>query len=140
MDIVLVIGRILFALMLLNGGAMHLIKSGPMIGYATHKKVPAAKVAVPVSGVLMVLGSLSIVFGVVADLGALVLAVILVAMAVKMHDFWAADEQSKQMETIQFLKNLSMAGAALVMFAAIAGADAGARVIGPMVTDGFFSK
>lgn len=140
MDIVLVIGRILFALMLLNGGVMHLVKSGPMVGYATHKKVPAPKVAVFGSGLLMLLGSLSVVLGVAADLGALVLAVVLVVLAVKMHDFWAADEQSKQMETIQFLKNLSMAGAALVMFAVIAGADAGARVIGPMLTDGIFAK
>jgi hypothetical protein len=33
-----------------------------------------------------------------------------------------------------------MAGAALVMFAALAGAEAGARIIGPMITDGVFGK
>lgn len=140
MDIVLIIGRILFALVLLNSGIMHLTKPGPMVGYAQHKKVPAAKASVLLSGLLLTLGSLSIILGVVADLGALVVAVLLLVMAVKMHDFWTADEQSKQMETIQFFKNVSMAGAALVMFAAIAAADKGTDVLGPMITDGLFSK
>ncbi|MEY4605758.1 MAG: DoxX family protein [Ilumatobacteraceae bacterium] len=138
MDVVLIIGRVLFALVLLNSGIMHLTKSEGMVGYATHKKVPVPKLSVLASGLLMVLGSLSVILGVYADLGALVLAVLLLAMAVKMHDFWAADEQSKQMETIQFFKNLSMAGAALVMFAAIAASEVDADVIGPMLTGGLF--
>lgn len=138
MDIIAVIGRILFVVVLLNSGVMHLTKSEGMVGYATHKGVPMPKLAVFVSGLLMVLGSLSVVLGVVADLGALVLAVLLLAMAFKMHDFWAADEQSKQMETVQFFKNLSMAGAALVMFAAIAGAESGVEAIGPMLTSPLF--
>ena len=51
-----------------------------------------------------------------------------------------ADDASKQMETISFFKNVSMAGAAIVFFAALAGAEKGARVIGPMITDGLFHK
>jgi uncharacterized membrane protein YphA (DoxX/SURF4 family) len=59
------------------------------------------------------------------DLGALVLAVLLVAMAVKMHDFWNADAASKQIEMIGFLKNISMAGGALFIFAINASEFAG---------------
>ncbi|NBU38026.1 MAG: DoxX family protein, partial [Actinobacteria bacterium] len=66
--------------------------------------------------------------------------VVLLGMAVMMHDFWKADAAAKQTETISFFKNVSMAGAALVMFAALAGAEKGARVIGPMITDGLFHK
>ena len=138
MDIVLIIGRVLFALVLLNSGVMHLTKSEGMVGYAAHKKVPMPKASVLLSGLLMVLGSLSVILGVYADLGALVLAVLLLVMAVKMHDFWAADEQSKQMETIQFFKNVSMAGAALVMFAALAAPEEASDVIGPMLTGRLF--
>ena len=68
------------------------------------------------------------------------LAVVLLAMALMMHNFWKADDASKQMETISFFKNVSMAGAAIVFFAALAGAEKGARVIGPMITDGLFHK
>lgn len=138
MDVVLVIGRILFALMFVNGGLAHFKNVEAMSGYAAFKKVPMAKQSVLASGLLLALGGLSVILGVYADLGALVLAVLLIAMAVMMHDFWRADAQSKQMEMISFFKNISMAGAAIVMFAALANAEEGARVIGPMLTDSLF--
>ncbi|MFM8794683.1 MAG: DoxX family protein [Acidimicrobiales bacterium] len=140
MDIVLIIGRVLFALMLVTGGLNHFTKAEAMAGYAAHKGVPQPKLANLVSGLMLLLGGLSIILGVWADLGALVSAVVLLAMAVMMHDFWKADDQAKQMETISFFKNVSMAGGALVMFAALAAADKGVRVIGPMITDGLFQK
>ncbi|MFM2047083.1 MAG: hypothetical protein RL383_1160 [Actinomycetota bacterium] len=141
MDIVLIIGRVLFALMLVTGGLNHFTKAEAMAGYAAHKGVPQPKLANLVSGLMLLFGGLSIILGVWADLGALVSAVVLLAMAVMMHDFWkAADPQAKQMETISFFKNVSMAGGALVMFAALAAADKGVNVIGPMITDGLFQK
>jgi uncharacterized membrane protein YphA (DoxX/SURF4 family) len=141
MDIVLIIGRVLFALMLVTGGLNHFTKAEAMAGYAAHKGVPQPKLANLVSGIMLLFGGLSIILGVWADLGALVSAVVLLAMAVMMHDFWkAADPQAKQMETISFFKNVSMAGGALVMFAALAAADKGVNVIGPMITDGLFQK
>ena len=76
----------------------------------------------------MVLGGLSIILGVYADLGALVLAILLVAMAVKMHDFWNAQGEAKQPEMIGFMKNISMAGGALFLFAYAATEDSN---IGP---------
>lgn len=140
MDIVLIIGRVLFALMLVTGGLNHFTKAEAMAGYAAHKGVPQPKLANLVSGLMLLLGGLSIILGVWADLGALLSAAVLLAMAVMMHDFWKADDQAKQMETISFFKNVSMAGGALVMFAALAAADKGVRVIGPMITDGLFQK
>ena len=141
MDIVLIIGRVLFALMLVTGGLNHFTKAEAMAGYAAHKGVPQPKLANLVSGLMLLFGGLSITLGVWADLGALVSAVVLLAMAVMMHDFWkAADPQATQMETISFFKNVSMAGGALVMFAAVANADKAARIIGPMLTDGLFAK
>ena len=128
MNTVLLIGRILFAIMFVSGGLNHLTKAEAMAGYAGFKKVPAPKLANLVSGVLLIAGGLSVILGVYADLGALVLAVLLVLMALKMHDFWAqTDAQAKQNETIAFFKNISMAGGALIMFAIAAteGSDYG---------------
>ncbi|MFM7263804.1 MAG: DoxX family protein [Acidimicrobiales bacterium] len=140
MDIVLIIGRVLFALMLVTGGLNHFTKAEAMAGYAAHKGVPQPKLANLVSGLMLFLGGVSIILGVWADLGALLAAAVLLAMAVMMHDFWKADAQAKQMETISFFKNVSMAGGALVMFAAVANADKAARIIGPMLTDGLFAR
>lgn len=141
MDIVLIIGRILFALMFITGGINHFTKAEAMAGYAQFKGVPQPKLANALSGLMLLAGGLSVVLGVWADLGALVLAVVLLAMALMMHDFWkATDPQAKQTETISFFKNVSMAGAALVLFAAIAAAEKGVEVVGPMITDGLFQK
>lgn len=131
----MLIGRILFAIMFVLSGINHLTKTEAMTGYAQFKKVPAAKLSVQVSGLILLLGGLSVIFGVWLDLGAIVLAVVLVLMALKMHDFWAADESSKQTEMIGFLKNISMAGGALFLFAIAAkhGAE-----YGPAITESVF--
>lgn len=136
MDAVLLIARILFAFMFVMSGLNHLTKAEAMTGYAQFKKVPMPKLSVQLSGVLLALGGLSVILGVWADLGALVLAVLLVAMAVKMHDFWKADEASKQAEMIGFLKNISMAGGALFLFA-IAATEG--NNIGPVLVESLFS-
>ena len=120
MDIVLLIARILMAFMFVSSGINHFKHTDAMAGYAQFKKVPAAKLSVQLSGLLMLLGGVSVILGVWADLGALVIAVLLVLMAVKMHGFWNADEASKQTEMIGFWKNISIAGGALFMFATIA--------------------
>ncbi len=136
MDILLVIGRVLFALIFINSGIAHLTKLNDMTGYAQFKKVPAAKLAVIVTGLMLIIGGLYIVFGVYADLGALLLAIFLVPTAFMMHNFWTIQEpQAKQGEMINFFKNLSLAGAALIIFVLVgSGVD-----FGPSVTDGFFN-
>jgi uncharacterized membrane protein YphA (DoxX/SURF4 family) len=128
MNAVMLVGRILFAFMFVMSGFNHLAKAEAMAGYAAYKKVPAPKLANLLSGVIMLLGGLSIILGVYADLGALLLAILLVAMAVKMHDFWNAQGEAKQPEMIGFMKNISMAGGALFLFAYAATEDSN---IGP---------
>ena len=135
MNAVMLVGRILFAFMFVMSGFNHLAKAEAMAGYAAYKKVPAPKLANLLSGVLMILGGLSIILGVYADLGAVVLAVLLVAMAVKMHDFWNAEGEAKQPEMIGFMKNISMAGGALFIFASIASSTAKTLNMGPVVKE-----
>ena len=136
MDILLIVGRVLFALIFINSGIAHLTKLNDMTGYAQFKKVPAPKLAVIVTGLMLIIGGLYIVFGVYADLGALLLAIFLVPTAFMMHNFWTIqDPQAKQGEMINFFKNLSLAGAALILFVLVgSGVD-----FGPSVTDGFFN-
>lgn len=139
MDAVLIIGRVLFASLLVTGGIRHFSNPKHLSEYAALKGVPLPKLANLVSGLMLVLGGASIILGVWADLGALIAAAVLLAMTV-MHDFWKADGQTKQTEIGLFLRNCSLAGGALVMYAVVANADKAARIIGPMLTDGFFAK
>jgi len=136
MNAVLVIGRILFALIFINSGISHLTKLEAMTGYAQYKKVPAAKLSVIVSGLMILVGGLYIAFGVYADLGALLIAIFLIPTAFMMHAFWKeSDATAKQNETIGFFKDLSLAGAALIIFALV---GAGAN-FGPHITGAFFN-
>ena len=50
MDIVLIIGRVLFSLVFVASGVAHLTKLEAMTGYAQYKKVPAAKLSVIATG------------------------------------------------------------------------------------------
>ena len=136
MDIVLIIGRVLFALLFISSGVSHLTKLEAMTGYAQYKKVPAAKFSVVLSGLMILVGGLYIAFGVYADLGALLIALFLIPTSFLMHAFWKeTDATAKQNESIGFFKNLSLAGAALIIFALVATVTE----FGPSVTGAFFN-
>ena len=136
MDAVLLIARILFSIMFVMSGLNHLTKADHMVPYAQMKGVPMPKLSVQLSGLLLFLGGLSVILGVWTDLGALVLAVLLVVMAVKMHDFWTqSDPQAKQTEMIGFMKNIGLAGGALFIFAIAAMENSN---YGPAITESLF--
>ncbi|CAM3755858.1 MULTISPECIES: DoxX family protein [Tsukamurella] len=117
MDVVFLIGRILFAALFLLSAVGHFTAADGMAQYALSKKVPAAKAAVVGSGVIALLGGLSLVLGVWIDLGALLLIAFLLPVTVMMHDFWkAVDPQIKQTEMISFNKNMALIGGALILF------------------------
>ncbi|MGP4005744.1 DoxX family protein [Streptomyces sp. 4N124] len=135
MDVLVLIGRILFAALFLASAVGHLTQTKAMAGYATSRGVPAAVPAVLGSGVLLLAGGLSVLLGVWPDLGALLLIVFLVPTAVLMHAFWKeTDPQARQMEMVQFQKDMALAGASLMLLGLIAHADGelGLTLTGPL--------
>lgn len=134
MDILLIIGRVLFSLIFISSGLSHLTKVEAMTGYAQFKKVPAPKFGVIVSGLMIILGGLYVALGVYADLGGLLIAVFCLLTAFMMHNFWTLqDPQAKQSEMINFMKNLALAGAALIIFVLVgSGGDFGPSITAPL--------
>lgn len=135
MDVVILIGRILFVFLFLTSGIAHFAKRQSMAPYAKSKGVPAPTAAVLGGGVLLLLGALSILLGLWADIGALLLVAFLVPTAVVMHAFWKEDNADARMtEMTQFSKDIALAGAALMLFAffAYAGDDLGLTITGPL--------
>lgn len=133
MDVVVLIGRILFAVLFVGSAFGHLSQSEMMGGYAASKGVPAARAAVIGSGLLILVGSLMVAIGIWADLGALFLVVFLIPTAFMMHAPWKAEEGQEQAEQTQFLKDLALAGAALALFAFFAtNPDLGLTVTDPL--------
>lgn len=134
MDIIVLIARILFAAIFIASGIGHLTQSEAMAGYAKSVGVPAAKLSVIVSGVLMVVGSLSVIFGVWGDLGSLMILVAVAPIAFLMHRFWTADGEARMNEQIQFNKTISLAGGALALFALfVLVPELGLTVTGPLL-------
>ena len=117
MDWLYLIGRILFSLIFLMSGFGHLTQSDALSQYAASKGVPAPKVATIVSGLMILAGGLSILLGVFMEIGAWLIVFFLLPTSFMMHNFWKVeDPMQKQVEQAQFMKNLSMTGAALVFY------------------------
>jgi uncharacterized membrane protein YphA (DoxX/SURF4 family) len=134
MDVIVLIGRILFAALFLTASYGHLGMTDALAGYAQARGVPMARLAVLVSGVMLVVGGVSVLLGIWADLGSLILVAFLVPTAILMHGFWKeSDPQARQMEMTQFQKDLALGGAALMLFAFFAHVDdLGLTITGPL--------
>ena len=112
MQYLVLLGRILFAGIFVHSSFGH-FTSGT-IGYAASHGVPLAPVAVPISGVLALVGGLSVILGFKAKWGACLLVLFLVPVTLMMHNFWA-DPATARVQEINFMKNMSMLGAALML-------------------------
>jgi uncharacterized membrane protein YphA (DoxX/SURF4 family) len=136
-DVVALIGRVLFVALFIGSGFVHLTQTQAMAGYAQSKGIPAARLATLASGVVLLVGALMVLLGIWADLGALLLVVFLIPTAVLMHAFWKeTDAQTRQQEMVHFQKDMALAGAALLIFALFV--ELGGK-LGLTITDPLFS-
>jgi putative oxidoreductase len=111
---VVLLGRLFFVLIFLMAGPNHF--SSQTIGYAASQGVPLASIAVPLSGVLAIVGGFSILLGYRARIGAWLIVLFLLAVTPMMHRFWTVtDPMMQQMQMIMFMKNLAMLGGALLI-------------------------
>lgn len=114
-DVAELVARLLLSWLFLQSGIAHLTQVKPMAGYAKAVgKIPMAKTAVVVSGLMLLLGGLSILLGYHPRVGAALLFIFLVPTAFLMHAYWReADPMQRAGQRAHFWKNLALAGAAL---------------------------
>ncbi len=92
-------------------------------GYMASQGVPSPQILLVGAIVFLIAGSLSIVVGWQARIGASLLLVFLVLATYYFHDFWTIeDPQARKMEMISFMKNLSLMGTMVFLIANGAGA------------------
>lgn len=121
MSAILVIGRVIFGGFFIMSGINHFAKLEALTGYAKYKKLPAAKLGVLLSGLMLLVGGASVLLGIYADFGALLLAIFLILAALIFHNFWAEkDATAKQTEQMAFMKDLALGAASLIIFALVA--------------------
>jgi uncharacterized membrane protein YphA (DoxX/SURF4 family) len=133
MALVALLGRVLFSYMFVASGINHFKNRKHMGEYAGSMGVPAASLAVVGSGAVIIAGAVMVILGLVPDLGALLLAAFLIPTAFLMHPFWKIeDPQMRQMQQINFNKNLAMAGGALALFVLFSTCAPGLTLTGPL--------
>lgn len=117
MEILELIGRVMFVVMFVMSGMAHVRQRESYVAYARGMGSPRPDVLVPVTGLMILVGGVLIGLGLWADLGALLIAAFLVPAAYYMHAYWKVDEPQMRMnQQAHFMKNMSLAGAALVIF------------------------
>lgn len=113
---VLLLGRIVFSFFFIYSGFNHLTKLSMYAQYAGASGVPAPTLLTAISGLMLVVGGLSILLGVQARWGAILIAVFLVIAACTVHKFWGiADPMLAANQAAHFWKNISLAGACLMI-------------------------
>src|SRR5512135_2979532 len=104
MKYLVLLGRILYSAIFLMSGPGHFTEKS--IAYAAAQGVPLASLAVPFSGILAILGGLSILLGYKAKYGAWLLVLFLIPVTLMMHRFWGvADPMTAMMQQVNFMKN-----------------------------------
>jgi putative oxidoreductase len=117
-DILFVVGRLLFGGLFLYNGINHFTNFATTKGYTAYKGVPMPEVATVLSGLWLVISGASVVAGFRPEIGLYMIALFLLGVTPKMHDFWNAhDAQARMGEFINFTKNMAMLGAALALLA-----------------------
>jgi putative oxidoreductase len=116
-DIVMLIGRILFGGYFLMSGVNHFMKKDMVMQYAKSKKLPNPALFVPATGIILMLGGLSILLGAYVAWGILLLVIFLIPTAFKMHDFWNQSGEDKMTNMRYFMMNMAFVGALLIIYA-----------------------
>lgn len=113
-----VIGRLLLCGIFFMSGAGNKIPNfSGVVQYMKANGVPLPEVMLVAAIVFLIVGSVSIILGFKARIGALMLAVFLVLATYYFHDFWTLPQSEQQPQIIQFMKNASMLGAMLMIMA-----------------------
>lgn len=118
MNAPLMVGRILFGGFFLFSGLNHFINIQAMGAYANSRGVPLPQFAVAFTGLMLLLGGISVIIGYRPRFGLLLIILFLVPVSLVMHNFWAMpDSPQRMIEMTNFLKNTALTGAAFGLLA-----------------------
>ncbi|REK11595.1 MAG: DoxX family protein [Planctomycetota bacterium] len=115
------IGRLLLALIFVASAAGKFNDWQGTVNMIAEKGMPAPDALLSIAVALEIIGGVSVIVGLYARLGALVLLAFLVPVSVIMHNFWALEGAERMPEMISFMKNVSISGGIVLVLAFGAG-------------------
>jgi len=110
-------GRILLAFMFILSGFGKIGGYDATAAYMAAKGMPMIGVLLPLTILTELGGGLALAAGFKARWVALLLAGFTILAALIFHDFWAVEAAQKMNTQIHFMKNISIAGGMLMVFA-----------------------
>ena len=115
--IITVVGRVMLSLIFLMSAAGNKIPNFTEVaGYMSSEGVPAARLMLVGAIAFLIVGSFSVIVGYKARIGASLLLFFLILATYFFHDFWTMEDATAQQEQmIQFMKNLALMGAMLLV-------------------------
>ena len=111
------IGKILLGGFFILSGLKHFTETRELTDWTASKGLPAPKILVYLSGILISVSGLGIVLGAFPVTSIALLATFLILANVSMHDYWNLEENRQEQKT-NFLKNTALLGALLMLLRA----------------------
>ncbi|MGI9178185.1 MAG: DoxX family protein [Pirellulales bacterium] len=125
------LARLMIAVVFVSAVINKVTQFSSTAAYMASEGVPNPKFALFGAIGLLLIGSLALILGAWTRIGAVFLVVFLAAATFYFHDFWRfADAGQRQLQTIQFMKNMAIIGG-LLSLAAFGG--------GPWSIDGWIA-
>jgi putative oxidoreductase len=117
--ILAVLGRVMLStIFLLSAVGNKIPNFSAVAGVMEKEGVPAPQILLVGAIIFLIAGSLSVILGYKARIGAALLLIFLVLATYYFHDFWTVtDPQVKQDQMIHFMKNLGLMGAMVLIIA-----------------------
>ena len=116
-DLAALAGRLLLAFMFVYAGFGKVGGFEGTAAYIASRNVPMPAVATSIAIVVEVVGGLMLVIGWKARWAALVVAVFTFFASILFHDYWTMAGEAAQVNQLMFMKNVSVIGGLLMVFA-----------------------
>jgi len=114
MKYVPLIGRILFSIIFMYS-SLSKFSSG-FVYEAAAKGIPMADILIPFSGILELVGALTILSGFMSRWGAWLIVIVLIPVSLIMHDFWTVSDPIRhELVLLTFMRNMGLIGGALMI-------------------------
>jgi uncharacterized membrane protein YphA (DoxX/SURF4 family) len=117
-DVVFIIGRLIFGGYWVLSGLNHFINMKILADLVRQKGIPfPVELSVAVTGLMMLLGGLTIILGVYTYIGMALIILFLLSAMIFVHRFWEmSDPMARMMEMILFMRNAAYIGVLLMLY------------------------
>lgn len=109
------VGKVGMLLVFITSGIAHLTSTKSLAGYAQSKRIPKPAAAVVLTGLMMLVGSVMIIFRWHAIWGSGLILTFVWLAAFLIHDYWnETDAMARGNQQAHFWKNVALGSAAIL--------------------------